>query len=104
MECDGPAYTAVGGSRVLVSADDKEVLSVFVAPVRSARLLVALNLSGLERVRGAALCELFRGPTALPASAGDGTCPCGGAPSASPGVIYDGCVRKRSTVAQDCYE
>ena len=24
------------------------------------------------------------------ASAGDGTCPCGGAPSNSPGVIYDG--------------
>ena len=34
------------------------------------------------------------------ASAGDGTCPCGGAPSASPGVIYDGCVRKRSTIAR----
>ena len=73
MECSGSAYTEVDGSRVLVSADDKELLSVFVAPVRSARLLVALNLSGLERVSGAALCELFRGPTALPASAGDGT-------------------------------
>ena len=46
---------------------------MFVAPVRSARLLVALNLSGLECMRGAALCELFRGPTALPASAGDST-------------------------------
>ena len=73
VESSGSAYTEVDGSRVLVSADDKELLSVFVAPVRSARLLVALNLSGLERVRGAALCELFRGPTALPASAGDGT-------------------------------
>ena len=73
VESSGSAYTEVDGSRVLVSADDKELLSVFVAPVRSARLLVALNFSGLERVRGAALCELFRGPTALPASAGDGT-------------------------------
>jgi hypothetical protein len=57
------AWAEVDGSRVLVSADDKELASVFVAPESTARELVALNLSGLDRLRGTVLCDLFRGPT-----------------------------------------
>lgn len=63
VECSTLAWAEVDGSRVLVSADDKELSSVFVAPESSARALVALNLSGLDRIRGTVLCDLFRGPT-----------------------------------------
>lgn len=63
VECSTMAWAEVDGSRVLVSADDKELASVFVAPESTARELVALNLSGLDRLRGTVLCDLFRGPT-----------------------------------------
>jgi hypothetical protein len=63
VECSTLAWAEVDGSRLLVSADDKELAAVFVAPDLTARSIVALNFSGLERVRGFSLCDLFRGPT-----------------------------------------